>query len=50
MIRTVPWDLSDEAWFDLVAEYGDKFYFKRVIPDRIRRTEKYKDMMLLMML
>ena len=49
-IRTVPWDLSDETWFDLVADYGDKFYFKRVIPDRIRRTEKYKDMMLLMKL
>jgi hypothetical protein len=49
-IRDMPWDLSDEAWFDLVATYGDEFYFRRVIPDRIRRTEKYQDMMLLMKL
>ena len=46
----IPWNLSKEAWFDFIADYGNSVPVTKIVPDRIRRTEKYQDMMLLMKL
>lgn len=46
----IPWEISDEAWLDFVADHGNSVRVTKIIPARVRRTEKYRCMRMLMKL
>jgi len=43
----IPWELSDSGWYDFIANYDSDVKLTDVVPVRIRRTEKYRNIRLM---
>jgi alpha-tubulin suppressor-like RCC1 family protein len=50
MVRSIPWELSDDKWLHFVAMYGDKLAVTTLVPSRVRKSKSYRDIRSMMKL